>query len=127
MNHTIIFIKRYKAFFIVIIMGLVVAQCTSTKSVTIKIDPFIPQLTDITIAKTHWPAATQVELTEGYDIYNTKCNDCHDRKDLLESSAADWPGIMKLMGRKAKLDSTDYHLVWQYIVSRREALVLAKK
>ncbi len=127
MNHIISFIKHYKAFLIVIIIGLVVAQCTSTKPATTKTDPFIPQQIDLVVALAHWPSATQIELTKGYELYSTKCNDCHDRKDLLESSVADWPGIMKLMGRKAKLDSTDYHLVWQYIVSRREALVSAKK
>ena len=117
--------------FILVFIGIIIVQCTNTKPATatptVKVDPFHPQQTDVSLAQAHWPSATAEELVQGYQIYSTKCNDCHDMKNLLEFSVDEWPDLMKKMGRKAKLDSTQYNQVWHYIVARREALVAAKK
>ncbi|HTA83753.1 MAG TPA: hypothetical protein VK783_12485 [Bacteroidia bacterium] len=122
--------KQYVAIF-VIISTIVIVQCTNTKPTTsttvVKVDPFHPQQTDIPLAQAHWPSVTAEELIEGYKIYSTKCNDCHEMKNLLEFSVSDWPNIMQEMGKKAKLDSIQYNQVWHYIVARREGLIAAKK
>jgi len=127
--------KQYTAIFI-IITTIVIVQCTNTKpttatkpapTTTIKVDPFHPQQTDIPLAQAHWPSVTADELVEGYKIYSTKCNDCHEMKNLLDFSVDEWPDLMQKMGKKAKLDSIQYNQVWHYIVARREGLVAAKK
>ena len=128
-------IKKFKAVFILAFIGIIIVQCTNTKpttatkpsTATVKVDPFHPQQTDVPLAQAHWPSVTAEELVQGYQIYSTKCNDCHDMKNLLEFSVDEWPDLMKKMGRKAKLDSIQYNQVWHYIVARREALAAAKK
>jgi|GEM_PF-560417 hypothetical protein len=127
MKKTIAFIKRYKAFIILFFIAIIVAQCSTTKSTTKKVDPFLPQQTDVTFAQAHWQGTTYAQLQQGYSIYSTKCNDCHDMKNIQDYSLTEWPGWMQKMGRKAKLDSTQYNLVYRYVMTRREALASVSK
>jgi hypothetical protein len=126
MKKAIAFIKKYKTTFIICLIGFIVARCGTTKP-TVKADPFVPQSTDVPLAAAHWQGITIQQLQQGYGIYSTKCNDCHDMKNIQDFSLAEWPGLMEKMGRKAKLDSTQYNLVYHYIIARREALATAKK
>lgn len=82
-----------------------------------------PAQSDLAIAKTHWPDVTMAGLNVGYSIYNDKCTDCHDAKLPQDFSLQEWNAIMPKMGRKAKLDSAQYTLVFHYILTRREAIV----
>jgi hypothetical protein len=127
MKKAIAFIKKNKTTFIICLIGVIVARCgTTTKTIT-KVDPFVPQSTDVSLAAAHWQGITMQQLQQGYGIYSTKCNDCHDMKKIEDYSLTEWPGLMQKMGRKAKLDSTQYNLVYHYIIARREALASAKK
>jgi hypothetical protein len=127
MKKAIAFIKKYKTVVIISFISIIVAQCGTTSKTTTKVDPFAPQSTDVLLATAHWQGVTMQQLQQGYGIYSTKCNDCHDMKKIEDFSLAEWPSLMQKMGRKAKLDSTQYNLVYHYIIARREALATAKK
>jgi hypothetical protein len=136
MKKVINFIKAYKTTFIICFIAIVVAQCGGSKSATTytkpntppaKVDPFIPQQTDVTIAQAHWQGVNLPQLQQGYNIYATKCTDCHDMKRIQDYSLTEWPDLMEKMGRKAKLDSTQYNLVYRYVIARREALAQGKQ
>lgn len=125
MKKIIASIKRYKATLLISSIAIIVAQCGGSKSAAVKkVDPSEPQQTDVSIAQAHWQGTTFDQLQKGYDIYSTSCNnsDCHDMKTIKDFSLTDWPGLIQKMGRKAKLDSTQYKLVYHYIMTRRQAL-----
>lgn len=134
MKKLLVFIKRYKATLIISCIAIIVSQCGGNKSATSssnttsnaskKVDPYQPQETDVAIAQNHWPGTTLTQLQQGYGIYSTSCNnsDCHDMKRIKDFSLDEWPDLIQKMGRKAKLDSTNYKLVYHYIMTRREAL-----
>jgi hypothetical protein len=126
MSRFIAFIKKYKTTLIIGSVAIMVAQCAGTKSTTKKADPFLPQEADVPIAQTHWQRTTFAQLQQGYSLYSVKCNDCHDMKNIQDYSLTEWPDWMKKMGRKAKLDSTQYNLIYHYVMARREAIAMGK-
>jgi nitrate/TMAO reductase-like tetraheme cytochrome c subunit len=129
MNNVILFIKKFKTILILAGIAMLVVRCSSTKSATstVSVNEFEPVQSDVAIAQAQWKTTTYSDLTQGYGLYASKCTQCHDMKKLDAFSEADWPGIMQSMGRKAKLDSTQYNLVYHYILTRRQAIVSTKK
>jgi hypothetical protein len=83
----------------------------------------VPGKPDVAIARSHWPETTLDSLNKGYSIFNVKCTHCHLAKQPQDFSVFAWTGIMHKMGRKAKLDSNQYNLVFRYILTKREAIV----
>ena len=122
MKQIIGFLKKYKTTLIICSVTFIIAQCSSTKSTTTKVDPFLPQETDVTIAQTHWNGTTIDQLKQGYSIYSTSCVQCHDMKNIQDFTLNDWPGIIDGMSKKAKLSPDQKNLVSHYILARREAL-----
>jgi len=122
MNRLTALLKKYKATLIICSVVFIIAQCSSTKSTTKKVDPFLPQETDVPIAQAHWNGTTIDQLKQGYSIYSTKCVECHDMKNIQDFTLTDWPSIIEGMSRKAKLSPDQQNLVSHYILARREAL-----
>jgi len=138
MKYTGLFLKNYKTIFLLGGVAIFAICCnsakpavniksTNTTAAATKADPLMPVETDLAIAKTHWPTTTFDNLKTGYSIYSDKCTDCHDAKLPQEFDVDDWTVIMRKMGRKAKLDSTQYQEVFHYILTRREAILGSHK
>ena len=119
--------KSYKTAFLLISIAIVVVCCKSTQTVSQKTppakSPLEPIESDVAIANAHWQGTTLDNLTQGYSIYSDKCSDCHGTKKPDSYTVDEWNSILPKMGRKAKLDSTQYKLVFRYILTRREALL----
>lgn len=86
-----------------------------------------PSNADVTVAKSHWSGATLDQLNQGYSIYSDKCTECHGMKKPEDFSVEDWNKIMPSMGKKARLDSNQYNLVYHYILAKRETVLASKK
>ncbi len=86
-----------------------------------------PVPSDLGIAQKYWPATTLDNLQQGYSIYEDKCTDCHEMKMPQDFTLEAWTAIMHKMARKAKLDSNQYQLVFQYTLTRREAILSSGK
>ena len=60
-------------------------MCSSAKIVL-----STPGNTELTVAQKTWPSATLQSLEEGRIIYTTKCNTCHDLKNITTRREASW-------------------------------------
>jgi len=118
---------------VLLLMSIVLLCCRGTKSLApakkdVKSEPsLVPDNADVTAAQAHWTGTTLANLTQGYNIYNDKCLDCHDVKKPQDFSIEDWNNTLPKMGRKSHLDSTQYKLVYRYILAKRETILAAKK
>jgi len=112
--------KNFRLFLAVAIISLVMVCCHSVS--------LLPTQVDVPLAQAHWQNTTLDELTKGYNIYASKCTQCHDMKNPKDFSVDDWnDNYMPSMGKKAQLNDTEYQLVLHYILAKREELVSAKK
>jgi hypothetical protein len=127
MNTLNVFLSKFKTYLILGCIAMLIIRCGGSKSATSTVNVFIPVQSDVSIAQARWQATTFDQLTQGYDLYSSKCTSCHGMKKLDDFSESDWPGIMRSMGWKAKLDSTQYNLVYHYILTRRQAIVSIQK
>ena len=127
-------LKNYKTLFLLGAIAIVIVCCKSnqpatsannvtTQKATPPKSPLEPIESDVAIASAHWPGTTLDNLNQGYSIYDDKCTDCHRTKKPDSFTVDEWNSIMPKMGRKAKLDTTQYKLVFRYILTKREALL----
>jgi cytochrome c5 len=133
MKHTSLFLRNYKAILLIGSIAVFAVCCKSTKSTStdkvtastnkVKVDPLAPIFSDVAIAQAHWAGTTMDYLNQGYSIFNYKCTTCHEVKMPQDFSVEDWNSIMPKMGRKARLDSTEYNEVFHYILTKREAIL----
>lgn len=133
MKHLDPFFKQYKTIFVVGSIAIVAVCCktthpvssaTTTSAITSPLDPV---KSDLAIAQTHWPGTTLNNLEQGYSIFEDKCTHCHRAKRPQDFALNEWNVIMRKMGRKAKLDSDQYRLVFHYILTKREAILGTSK
>ncbi|HXB11321.1 MAG TPA: hypothetical protein VNZ45_05000 [Bacteroidia bacterium] len=127
------FLKNYRTVFLLTAITIVIVCCKSTQPATTKQvasqntsppkSPLMPTESDVAIAGTHWQGTTIDNLNQGYSIFDDKCTDCHGVKKPQDFTVEEWNSIMPKMGRKAKLDSTQYNMVFRYILTKREALL----
>ena len=128
------FLKNYKTIFLLSSVAIIAVCCKSTQpaattkpattqNVSPPKSPLVPIESDVAIASAHWQGTTLDNLTRGYSIFDDKCTDCHGIKKPQDFTQDEWNNIMPKMGRKAKLDTTQYKLVFRYILTKREALL----
>jgi len=110
--------RKYLFFISVLVMFLFCCKAAQT---------LIPSNYDVKVAQARWQTSNIDELTKGYNIYENQCTDCHDAKEIKDYSEADWIKIMKTMGHKAKLDSTQYNAVLHYVLVKRQTLTAGNK
>lgn len=122
MKSAVRFLKHYKNHILILSASLFLICCGSTETLQ-------PSGKDLTAAQSHWNGTTMDQLTAGYNIYTTKCDDeeCHRLKKPQKFTVDEWNSILPKMKRKAKLDSTEYAEVYRYILAKRETLVGGKK
>lgn len=114
------YIENQKTWFLICSVLVFLWCCKSVQTL-------IPGNDDVKIAQARWQTSNLDELTKGYNIYENQCTDCHDAKEIKDYSETDWIKIMKTMGRKAKLDSTQYTAVLHYILTKRQTLTAGNK
>ena len=90
-------------------------MCSSAKVVL-----STPGSAELTVAQKTWPTASLQSLEEGRVIYTTKCNTCHELKNIPKRSEASWKHEIDDMAPKAKLNAKEKDLLTQYILSTRE-------
>src|ERR1035437_8196158 len=79
-----------------------------------------PIETDVTVAKKHWSDASLPQLNEGHMLYINKCSHCHYLYRPDKYSDEKWNKMLSLMGKKAKLDSSEVALITKYIFTAKE-------
>jgi hypothetical protein len=134
MRITSFFLKNYQTLFTLGAISIIIVCCKSTQPATTKTtsstqavsppkSPLVPVESEVAIAQAHWQGTTLDNLNQGYSIFDDKCTDCHGLKKPQDFTTDEWNSIMPKMGRKAKLDSTQYALVFHYILTKREAIL----
>ena len=61
---------------------------------------------------------TSEKLVQGKIIYDNSCGKCHDLPDPKAHTDEQWVGIMKSMAPKAKLNTEQSALVYDYVTSQ---------
>jgi hypothetical protein len=132
MRIFLFFLKNYRTVFLLGAITIIAICCKSTQPATKTSNtqtvsppksPLAPVASEVAIAQAHWQGITLDNLNQGYSIFDDKCTDCHGVKKPQDFTADEWNSIMPKMGRKAKLDSTQYALVFHYILTKREAIL----
>jgi mono/diheme cytochrome c family protein len=78
----------------------------------------------VTIKETVPPVATLAvrgkntgQLETGRSLYLQKCAGCHVAATVREHPASDWPDIIGIMSKKAKLSPADKQAVLAYVLA----------
>ncbi|MCE9582352.1 MAG: hypothetical protein K8T20_07655 [Planctomycetes bacterium] len=71
--------------------------------------------------KPRFPDSTEVSFSAGRKLFVNKCGSCHDYSDVMVIDDSRWPGIMKSMGKDAKLTEEQSGKVLQWILAVRAA------
>jgi len=123
-------IKNKRILGLLAMLSIVLVCCkslTPTNKATSSKPSLVPDSADLAVAQTHWKSVTLPHLTDGYNLFTTKCTECHGIKLPQDFSVNDWNDILPQMGKKAGLDSTQYTSVYQYILAKRESVLSGKK
>jgi len=123
--------KRIK--YPVIAVALVfLAYCKTTKKtetppapVAVK-EVYMPSARQMEVAEKRWPSTAVNEVSQGQNIYVTKCSQCHMAFDILEFSEKKWIHEIEEMAPKAKLTAEEKLMLSKHILSYREANVPVK-
>ena len=68
-------------------------------------------------AQRRWPESTEAQLAKGRDLFNAKCNACHDYPILENIEEQRWTKILQVMGPRASLDRMQVESVMRFVVS----------
>lgn len=86
-----------------------------------------PIETDVAIAQQHWSDATLSQLNEGHTLYINKCGHCHYAHRPDKYTDEKWSKTIPIMGKKAKLDSSQLSLITRYILTAKESGSFSRK
>lgn len=98
-------LKYYFALFL--LLGLFVISCSSSIPA--------PTQEQIQWASSKWPGTGAKELSEDRDLYIAKCSGCHSLKVPSDYTEEEWKPILNKMGKKAKLNESEYEMIRQYV------------
>lgn len=70
-------------------------------------------------AQSRWPSTSTEELEQGRQLFLTHCDGCHSYPDRAAYSEAEWPGLARRMGKKARLAEAESELVLRFILANR--------
>jgi hypothetical protein len=97
-------------------MLVLAAGCASPRTAAAP-GPISPDA--VAVAKAHWPDATAESLEEGRGLFLNSCNRCHGYPDRSAYSEEKWPGILQVMGKRAKLTPEQTDQVLRFIIATR--------
>jgi hypothetical protein len=106
---------------------LTLAYCKSTKTAIVTSpDAFVPSDKQVEVAQKRWPNTATDELTQGRNIYVTKCTECHKTFEITKFSEKKWLHEIDDMSPKAKLTPDEKLKLTKHILSYREANAVVK-
>ena len=65
------------------------------------------------------PNSSDPAVNDGYSVYVARCNRCHEYPEPASVDEKAWPGVIKRMGDKAKLDPKQRESVLKYVLAAR--------
>lgn len=68
-------------------------------------------------ASAKWPGTGMKELSEGRELYISKCSGCHSLKGPSNYTMDEWKVFLGKMKNKAKLNDTEHEKIWYYLAS----------
>jgi len=74
---------------------------------------------DVDRARYRWPDAERGALTDGRELFVSRCNGCHGYPALTAVPEASWPSIVEKMARKAKLSREQGDHVLRFVLVAR--------
>ncbi|MES2837088.1 MAG: cytochrome c [Bacteroidota bacterium] len=110
---------------------LFIYRCTSSKKTTAtattkETSPVSNEITNEKIlveAQKKSSAITLANITNGVDVYNNKCFNCHGAKGGIEGhSATEWVSIIDRMAPKSKLTAEEKNNLSHYILAKKELM-----
>lgn len=96
-----------------------VILCSLTALFVISCSGSIPEPTQDQVqwASIRWPGTDFKELSEGRELYISKCSGCHGLKDPSNYTEKEWEPLLRKMGKKAKLDDSQYEKIHHYVTA----------
>jgi len=113
--------KKYILIILCTISLVGLYQCKNSKNASSSAENRL-----LVAAQKRWPDATSKSLSDGHNIYMTKCTQCHGAKEIEDYTEERWNPILDNMARKAKLTDVEKETVKQYIIATLD-LSKAKK
>jgi mono/diheme cytochrome c family protein len=77
----------------------------------------LPGPLDAERAQARYPKASVQSLTEGRQLFVSRCSGCHTLPRPTAHGPSEWPSVIGEMARDAKLDPAQRELVEQYLVT----------
>ena len=68
-----------------------------------------------------WPGTTHADLEQGRKLYISRCSGCHQPVHPADVAPDKWPGELREMSARAKLDDMQTAQVERYLVTMAEA------
>lgn len=107
-----------------ILLAVLILSACSAKLLT-------PTQADAEKAEPKYPGTTLAQLTEGKQLYENHCGNCHGYKNITKGSDEKWKQVVPRMVTKVNkdagtpvLDETKQNLILKYVLAMR---VAAKK
>jgi hypothetical protein len=69
-----------------------------------------------------WPGSTAAQLAQGRALLRERCIECHHRPGPEMAQAAQWPDVLKLMAKRAKLSDEERETILHYLLSAKQTL-----
>lgn len=104
------------SFFLVIL----IVGCFSSKT---KLETRNEPQINFTKVQLHFPGYTTEDFSKGANLNNSYCKACHNSKDPLKYSEAEWKMLVPSMSAKSnknlgtKITKEDEELIYKYIVA----------
>lgn len=83
----------------------------------------VPQPTDVSLelARKRWPDVALSELRDGRQLFVARCGSCHTLPIPTDTSAEQWPEVMRQMAPLSKLTAPEAQAVERYLISTVDA------
>ena len=60
-------------------------------------------------------------LEQGYRLYAARCSGCHALPIPAETPASEWPKMVRLMAKRAKVDASSADMILAYVLAAGSA------
>lgn len=114
--------KKTTLTLLIIGSALFIIRCSSSKKTTATTNEITHEKILVEAQKTA-SSLTLANITNGADIYDTKCMKCHGTKGGIKNySKTEWVTIINSMAKKARLTQDEKSNLSYYILSKRELI-----
>lgn len=75
----------------------------------------------VAYASRAWPGTTAARLAEGRALLRERCIECHHRPGPEMAQAAQWPDVLRLMAKRARLSDAERETILHYLLAAKHA------